>query len=139
MKLSEILFESEVSDKTPKELIDLLVLQLTDDLRRAPYKGAPNFLTGHCYVASEALYHLLGSTEWVPCNIRHEGSPHWYLKNKRTGEILDPTAGQFRTEVPYNLGRGKGFLTKSPSARAKELLRRLNLNSDLNIPLELIK
>lgn len=125
MKLSEILFENE-ERKDPKELIDLIVSQLTDDLRRAPYKGDPNPLTGHCYVASEALLYLLGSDEWKPCNISHEGSPHWYLKNKTTGKILDPTAGQFKTPVPYELGKGKGFLTKEPSKRAKELLRRLN-------------
>ena len=104
----------------------MVVSQLTDDLRRPPYKGSSNPLTGHCYVASEALYHLLGSRDWVPCNIQHEGGPHWYLKNKVTGEILDATAGQFETPVPYEKGRGKGFLTKEPSKRAKELLRRLN-------------
>jgi hypothetical protein len=126
VKLSEILFEEEELKRDPEELMQLVVSQLTDDLRRAPYKGDPNPLTGHCYVASEALFHLLGSDDWKPCNISHEGSPHWYLMNKRTGEKLDPTAGQFKTPVPYELGKGKGFLTKLPSKRAMELLRRLN-------------
>lgn len=124
MKLYDILFESKEEDTGT--LMDLVVSQLTDDLRKAPYRGDPNPLTGHCYVASEALYHLLGSDEWKPCNISHEGSPHWYLTNRRTGEVLDPTAGQFQTPVPYERGKGKGFLTKEPSKRAQELLKRLN-------------
>ena len=121
MRLYPILFE----ERDLSDLVDMVVSQLTDDLRRPPYKGSSNPLTGHCYVASEALYHLLGSRDWVPCNIQHEGGPHWYLKNKVTGEILDATAGQFETPVPYEKGRGKGFLTKEPSKRAKELLSRL--------------
>ena len=121
MRLYPILFE----ERDLSDLVDKVVSQLTDDLRRPPYKGSSNPLTGHCYVASEALYHLLGSRDWVPCNIQHEGGPHWYLKNKVTGEILDATAGQFETPVPYEKGRGKGFLTKEPSKRAKELLSRL--------------
>ena len=122
MRLYPILFE----ERDLRKLVKKLESHLTDDLRRPPYKGSSNPLTGHCYVASEALYHLLGSRDWVPCNIQHEGGPHWYLKNKVTGEILDVTAGQFETPVPYEKGRGKGFLTKEPSKRAKELLRRLN-------------
>lgn len=101
---------------------------LTDDLRKVPYKGACNPMTGHCYVASEALYHALGGKEagWTPHNITHEGSPHWFLKHK-DGAIIDPTADQFKTPVPYAKAKGKGFLTKQPSKRAKEVLRRAGL------------
>lgn len=127
MMLYRLLFVEQYRD--PESLMRDIVAQLTDDLRRPPYKGNKNPLTGHCYVASEALYHLLGSKDWLPCNIQHEGSPHWYLKNKVTGEVLDPTAGQFDTPVPYSQGRGKGFLTKQRCKRAAELLRRLNANN----------
>jgi len=95
---------------------------LTDDLRRPPYKGNPNPLAGHCYVASEVLYHLFLNDEWKPCFIRHEGSPHWFLRNRRTGRVLDVTAEQFKTPVPYDKAVGKGFLTKKPSARAQVVL-----------------
>lgn len=99
---------------------------LSDDLRRAPYKGSRNPLKGHCYVASEALYHLEGGKRsgLTPKFIRHEGSPHWFLADEK-GHPEDPTAGQFRTPVPYERAQGKGFLTKEPSARAKELIRRV--------------
>jgi hypothetical protein len=42
------------------------------------------------------------------------------------GRIFDPTATQY-TELglipPYHLGKGKGFLTKNPSKRAKKLIK----------------
>ena len=104
-----------------ESLVDRIKPHLTDDIRRAPWRGNSNCLAGHCYVASEALYHLLGGKEsgYVPQNIQHEGAPHWYLKHGKTGEILDPTAGQFQVPVPYEKGVGKGFLTKQPSKRAQ--------------------
>lgn len=95
---------------------------------------------GNCYACVEALYHLLGgaSSGWVPHTVRHEGDVHWFLA-KRTQtvdsdhppeilevwEILDPTAAQFREPPPYELGRGRGFLTRGPSRRARELMDRM--------------
>jgi hypothetical protein len=103
------------------------VLPESDDLRRKPYQGDPNVHVGHCYVASEALFHLLGgrAAGWVPQFIRHEGQPHWFLRHGHTGEIADPTAKQFKTPVPYEQGVGKGFLTKVPSKRAQALIDRM--------------
>jgi hypothetical protein len=81
-------------------------------------------MTGHCYVACEAIYHLLGGKEGGlrPMFIYHEGSPHWYLM--RGDEVIDPTASQFRSSVPYEFGKGKGFLTKKPSRRAAVVIDR---------------
>ena len=39
---------------TPREVAALIAESLTDDLRRPPWRGSPNPLAGHCYVASEA-------------------------------------------------------------------------------------
>jgi hypothetical protein len=99
---------------------------LSDDLLKPEYRRLTNRkpTTGHCYAASEALYHLLGPAGFTPQNIRHEGASHWYLKAD-DGAILDPTADQFDTPVPYEAGRGKGFLTKQPSKRALEIIRRV--------------
>lgn len=108
-------------------LITNVQQHLTDDLRRARWKGHPNPLAGHCYVASEVLASLLGS-EWKPCFIRHEGEPHWFLRHRKTGEVLDATASQFKTPVPYDLGKRKGFLTKHPSARARKVISSLGVN-----------
>ena len=99
---------------------------LTDDLRKKAYQGNPCAVAGHCYVASEALYHLKGGPKsgLHPMNVQHEGTQHWFLKSD-AGEIVDPTAAQFKTPVPYDKARGRGFLTKKPSARAAEVIRRV--------------
>ncbi len=102
---------------------------LTADLLKPEYRknaiGKPNSF-GHCYSGSEACYYLLGgkSAGWTPQNIRHESSSHWFLKHK-SGEILDPTEDQFETPVPHEKAIGKGFLTKTPSKRAREIMRRI--------------
>jgi len=85
---------------------------------------------GHCYAASEALWHLLGGmgSDWRPVVGNHpEYGPHWWLVNS-AGERLDPTAEQFSdlgTTPPYEHGGKKGFLTREPSARAAEIIRRV--------------
>ena len=102
---------------------------LTPDLLKQPYKwmvesGMAHPLTGYCYIASEAIYHILGGQKvgLTPCCIKHKGINHWYLK--RNNKIIDPTAEQFNDDVPYHLGRGRGFLTKQPSKRAQIIIKR---------------
>lgn len=114
-------------------MVEAVKSHLTDDLRKPQYRGHENCLAGHCYVASEALYHMLGGSEkgWTPHTIQHEGGPHWYLKHKHSGAILDPTANQFKTKVPYEKGRGCGFLTKQPSKRTQTVLNRIADGSSL--------
>lgn len=104
--------------------IALIHENLTDDLRKPEYQGHPNPLYGHCYVAAETLYHLLNDHDVKPCRVEHEGTTHWYLR--RRDEIIDPTASQFESPVPYDQGRATSFLTqKRPSQRSRELLRRI--------------
>lgn len=99
------------------------ILSTRDDLRKSKYRGLENPYAGHCYVASEALYHLLGGKDagYKPMFIKHEGEPHWFLSGPN-GEIIDATAEQFSTPVPYEKAIGKGFLTSKPSARAQEVI-----------------
>lgn len=56
--------------------------------------------------------------------IRHEGAPHWYLRTG-AGEFLDPTADQFIAPPRHGEGTGCGFLTRQPSKRAAEIIRRV--------------
>lgn len=83
-------------------------------------------IRGNCYVACEAIYHLIGGKKagWKPMNMKHEGDSHWFLKHK-SGLILDPTAKQFRTLPDYPKAKGKGFLTKKPSFRATLLMHEI--------------
>lgn len=84
-------------------------------------------LTGHCYVATEALWHLLGGSRsgWRPFSGRgpgRAGGSHWWLVGPG-GEVADVTARQFDRPVDYAAGTGRGFLTRRPSARAREVIR----------------
>jgi hypothetical protein len=104
---------------------------LTPELLKEPYRsrvlaGACHPLTGHCYVASEAYYHLHGgkATGLTPMSIQHEGGPHWWIRDAQ-GRDIDLTAEQFATPVPYDRGVGKGFLTREPSARARAVIARV--------------
>lgn len=108
-------------------------LRESNDLRRLPWRDDPNPYAGHCYVAAEAFCALTGAKPQcvsVPVGhsrVRFEAEvthvTHWYAV--RDGVIWDPTADQFDQPVPYAEGRGIGFLTKDPSKRTRELLRRI--------------
>ena len=113
---------------------------LTDELRRPEYRGSPNPVAGHCYVASEALFHIFRGRAmrgWKPMFIRHEDEPHWFLRHD-SGLILDLTASQFKTPVPYERAIGKGFLTKEPSKRAKKVIDRWQLRQAEPIQMRLV-
>lgn len=110
----------------------LILDNLSDDLLSKEYKRLrernPNLpaSTGHCYVASEAAYYMLGGKEegWTPQFIRHLGCSHWFLKHE-SGFILDLTYNQFKSPIDYSKARGTGFLTKTPSKRTVKLLNRI--------------
>ena len=96
---------------------------------------------GHCYVASETLYHLLQQDHVIgsnypikqtdrfhPHHARDEnGITHWWLQDE-LGNMLDVTIDQFLSkdrQPPYDNGRKGWFLTKQPSKRSKELMTRV--------------
>ena len=115
---------------TPKQHMKRIQAALRPEDRKPEYRGHPHCLGGHCYVAAEALYHTIGREKsgYVPTHVQHEGSSHWFLRHRTTGEVLDPTAAQFKTPVPYERGRGIGFQGKDPSVpseRARRVLARL--------------
>jgi len=105
---------------------------LTDRLRKRRYRGDPNPLRGHCAVASEAVYFLLGGAKagWKPTTLRvSPDEVHWFLRHGKTGRVIDPTAGQFACELDYGQGRGRGFPTPRggaaqppPSKRAAKVI-----------------
>ena len=103
-----------------------IVSCLSDDLLKKEYLIIPNknIFTGHCYVASECYYHLSEEDLHV-YQIHHEGSSHWFLKNTKTSKVIDITAKQFKTKVPYEKAKRRFFLTNEPSKRAKILIKRV--------------
>lgn len=116
----------------------------SDDLRQAKFRGQ-SCSAGHCYAASEALYHMLGGKEagWKPMHMKvsvdGKEVPHWFLQHE-SGEIIDLTADQFPPgSLDYSQAKGKGFQTPGggPSARAREFMRRAGEDVAMpQIPLE---
>lgn len=83
---------------------------------------------GQCYAASEAAYHMLGGKEagLTPKYVKMPKDNHWWLEDA-DGEIIDLTMGQYeRQYVPYDKGKGCGFLTKKPSKRAQKIIDEVN-------------
>lgn len=99
---------------------------------------------GNCYYASEALFHILGGKKagWkamrvtcthvntsrgiVPSTNRET---HWFLRHE-SGLEIDPAGRQFEARYwwvkpDYSKARGSGFMTKKPSRRARDIIRRL--------------
>lgn len=113
-----------------------VLVERTEDgsyLRAPRYRGHPNRFAGHCYAATEALYHLMNGKEtgWKVRRGHHENDTHWWLYHPEHGVVLDPTAEQFKKPVPYGKlktrdGRDSagGFLTKEPSKRARIIMER---------------
>lgn len=52
---------------------------LTPELLKPEYRDHPRPYAGHCYVASEAYFHLMGGSAAGYKSVRfgHEDSPHW--------------------------------------------------------------
>lgn len=108
------------------KLATSVIENLKNEDRQSKYRGRENPLAGHCYVASEVLYHLLGGklSGWKPCSIRVGNVVHWYLEHSKYG-ILDATAGQFHGPIDYRAGRSRGFLTRAPSKRSRVVMERM--------------
>ena len=117
MRLARLLsaFERAYRLKEAKEL-------LRKDWRKLNESLTPS--TGFCYIAAEALFHLLGKTglKVMYASYVEDGFPctHWWLVKGK--QIIDPTKSQYGgEEPPYRLGKGIGFLTTKISKRAAKL------------------
>lgn len=118
-----------------KSLIPKIQSVLTPDLLKSNWKhvAAEHPHAGHCYAASEALFHLGAKSKGFRPAVLNAttfptgltvGQTHWFLRNA-AGHVLDATAGQFDVPIPYVNGIGCGFLTKQPSKRAQTIIQRL--------------
>lgn len=110
---------------SPEALVRALQESFSEELLKPRYRGHNGHPhTGHCYAASEALYHLWGKKAGAkPVRLRVGDDTHWWLSHPTLG-VIDPTAAQFPFPVPYAQGRGGGFLTREPSKRARVLMER---------------
>lgn len=103
---------------------------LTPDLLKPEYRKNPiHPMFGHCYVATEAVWHLTGQRLEVWRGRDDEGIVHWWLQDA-IGNRYDPTADQYTDrgkEPPYTNGKRGCFLTgNKPSKRAQRVLEQIN-------------
>jgi hypothetical protein len=113
-------------------LVGAVQRALSPDMLKEPWRskvvaGKCDPMTGYCSTATEALYYLLGgkAAGWKAVVAKHEGGSHWWLEGPN-GEIVDATASQFKTPVPYKKGRGIGFQTYPlPSKNAALVIDRV--------------
>jgi hypothetical protein len=113
-----------------ESVVERVRAALSDDLLKPEYRRREGrgATSGHCYVASEAIYHLIGKDQGlVPFQLEHEGDSHWFLADVQRRHVVDATADQFATLVPYAQGRRRSFLHPSPSRRARELIARVEI------------
>jgi hypothetical protein len=118
----------------PQSLIRMVSAVLTPDLLRPKYKQEAAKQCreyGHCYIATEALWHLLGGPKsgYTPkYAFDCENDTHWWLAHNETQDTLDPTAPQYTAKERKKLyaeGKPCGFLTRKPSKRAQVIMDRV--------------
>ncbi len=135
-----------VTDKGFQQ-VDQLILSiqnhLTPDLLKSEYRelNKSNRMSGHCYVATETLSHLLKQDHVIGSNYpikqtdkcypyyaKDENAiTHWWLQDE-LGNRVDLTIDQFLSEgrqPPYDTARKGWLLTKQPSKRSKKLIERV--------------
>jgi len=64
-------------------------------------------VTGHCFIATLATYHLIGKRHGLLphfCKLEGGGT-HWWLWNSETSKYLDPTFEQAAEPFPYDAGQ----------------------------------
>jgi hypothetical protein len=110
-----------------KTVLKAIRSSLTIDLLSPRFRewGVEGKSNGHCYVASEAVFHMLGGKKagYKGVTLNFQGYPHWWVVDQ-FGRVLDPTADQYDVDVPYEKGKGCGFLTRQPSKRAAIVIKR---------------
>jgi hypothetical protein len=117
-------------------IVSLIQKNLTHDLLGPAYKkivGPDDHpYKGHCYVASEAYYHLWGKLNppCKPMRMSHEGVSHWLLKSHAF--FIDITGAQFKSLPDYTKAKGCGFLTKGPCYRSSILIGRVIDDMDID-------
>lgn len=143
------LLENYIVNNQYQDLIKKIQSVLTPDLLKGYWKkiyDTNNPMGGHCYIATEALYWMLGGPngKWKPYVLSYftwpegldEGETHWFLKNEDTNQILDVTKEQFG-DVPinYSVGTSNGMMSypNGGSKRAREIIRRVENLSESKI------
>lgn len=118
------------------ELINIIIETIDDSFLKPQYRKIVNRnkFTGHCYVATEALYYMLTDEEksqYKPAIMKVNNITHWVLRNTLNGNIIDITREQFDFDLNYSTLKNAAFLTRLPSKRTQILLNKIYEKTDI--------
>jgi hypothetical protein len=115
-------------DSTAREIREWL--REHPEIAKDKYEAKKGWVTGHCYVASEAYFYADGGEDSdldVYC-LSYDDGTHWFLRNG--DEIIDlsielPEHGD---KIPYQQATRRAFITGyKPSQRAERINAELDL------------
>lgn len=100
------------------ELVPTVMKNERDDLVALATEGIDDNNINKTYFIAEALFHVLGgkNSEWQP----QEVDGHWFLHNKSTGQIIDPT--QDESLVDHTKAQDREFVSEKPSREAQKII-----------------
>lgn len=140
---------------TTDDIVAAIQSSLSDDLLSSKWRrlvmaeDGRVALSGHCAVAAEALYDLLGGAAagytpyvcsyhekdgrdvYAPAPDGYERLTHWWVRaphnaTRGGGAVIDPTAAQYPYPFPYEHGQATGFMSpQPPSQRARVVIARV--------------
>lgn len=139
--LSIIKEESYHFDKMGEDVSKKIQSVLSQDMLKHEYKAklknTDHFTCGHCFAATDAAYHLYGKDRGFKPKVLgnkefpeglEKGETHWYLM-RDDGSIIDPTKEQFgNLEIPYDRGKGNGYISKEKATTRGRLIMDLVLD-----------
>ena len=137
---------------TIDEIVQAIRKNLSPDLLSAKWavvvhnQRQPDPVAGHCAIATEALYDMLGGVKAgytpVVCSYyddrgtrvfgkapnKDDQMTHWWLKgpcengHRGKGDVIDPTVRQYKKPFPYENGKPTGFMSPNLPFRCARIL-----------------
>lgn len=110
-------------DDTAKAIRDYL--RGHPEIAKGKYHAEPGKVYGHCYVASEAYYHLTDDDPAIYCLSYDEGGTHWFLTRDDDRTVIDlsiehPSDG---LGISYADAQRRAFITGyDPSKRTQTVM-----------------
>jgi len=96
-----------------------------------------NPLYGHCYHSTQALFYLMDKELLVPTKgIDDRGFAHWFLKEKITGKVFDPTQDQYLSVSripPHKDSKPAMWFMSQPGENCLEIIEQIMTPNITNI------
>jgi hypothetical protein len=121
-----------------RQIFDAIRACLSPDLltpeEHAKIRSDSHPVTGHCFIATLAAFHLIGRRHGLQphfCKL-DGGGTHWWLWNGKTSEYLDLTSEQAAQPFPYDTGQ-KNLRYVKTHKRTNKLIKKVTAYLDNHI------